>query len=214
MKRHIASTFVTATLLLVGATTALAGPYRYETRAQCIFAKNDAGPLYGLGVVEPLPHYQDGSAHDRGANSAFTDMLWAGSYAAHTEQLEGLARSTARVDGLRIVPGLAGLPDLISAKTVKSITHDTADGIARGRTFIEGFKFLGVPYTVGDEPNQKMTINVAGLGKVQLAFNVQTTFDDGTMNTVAMRVIMPTGVMIEVAKTQAGSIYRTTTPGA
>lgn len=193
-------------VMALGSSAAVAAPYRYDARAQALFVKNGSGPILGLGVVSTMPRFKDWESTDTAIKANLTGILSTGALRAHCETSNGHVRSTAKVDGLKILPSILPLvPDLISAGTITSVTTDTVNGDPHGSSTFENLKILGEPFTVTGEPNQKLSLSVAGLGKVQIAFNVQRTSADGTMNNVALRVTLPTGILIEVAKSVAGS---------
>jgi hypothetical protein len=212
MTKIFAGLLAVCTLQLVAAS-AVAGPYRYTGKAQALFAKGPDGPILGLGIAQLPGHYSDGEDTDRSATLQTTALLNLSGFYAHTESVEGKVRSTAKVLGLRILPNdLPIIPDLISADSIRSVTTDTANGKPHGFAEFVNFKINGEAFTPSGEPNQAIGLNVALVGKVKLIFNVQRMFDDGHMNNVALRIVLPTGVNIEIARSIAGSVPKNITP--
>jgi hypothetical protein len=196
---------------LLCAGSAFAGPYRYDGLAHAVLIKNSTGHLFSLGEIV-LPKFVDSEQTKASAKLNSHDLLSVTGFRTHSEAFEGKVKSNAKVTGLRVLPGLAALPDLLSADAVASYSSDNPDRKATGRSEFTNLRLLGEPLEVTGALNQKIGVDVLGLGLVNIVLNAHKVDADGSVNHTAIRIDLPTGDQIFIAKAAAGSTWRETAP--
>lgn len=211
MKKQL-RTFLAFAAVTAGAVTAFAGPYRYDALAEGLLIKDSSGHIYESASVGPLPRYTDSEQTDRQTSVSGSNIFSAASLYAHAESFEGKVRSVAKATKVHVLPLLTAGPDLLSADSIKSVSSDTATGDGKGTSEFSNLRLLGNLFVPSGEVDEKVVINVDGIGKVGFVFNSETVFDDGHISHVAVRVILPDGRNVFICRATAGAAPKTTTP--
>ncbi len=107
----------------------------------------------------------------------------------------GTASSTATVNTLAVGTEVVGLENVLTATTIEATSDSVCeDGMAQsvGDVVIEDLNVLGTPVTVTGEPNQEVSVEIPGVGSVEVIINEQIG-GDGDLTVNALRVTVTVG---------------------